>query len=112
MKIDTANDGGSRAGDLEQPSVTNNPSKQRYEIQIGSEVVGFAAYELVGDSVMFTHTEIASMYDGRGYGGMLARLAIEDVRMQAKQVIQCARLLQRLSGGTPSISISCARIFG
>ena len=67
--------------------VTNNAERRRYEIHTDGALAGFAEYNLTRDSVMFTHTEVASEHEGKGYGGMLAREALDDVRRQAKHAI-------------------------
>jgi uncharacterized protein len=73
-------------------TVANNASLERYELRADDgEVLGFAAYRLRADgAVVFTHTEIDDAYEGRGFGGKLARGALEDVQAAGRPVVpQC-----------------------
>nr|BFF16471.1 hypothetical protein GCM10025699_77740 [Microbacterium flavescens] len=38
--------------------VQNRPAENQYALVEGDATVGFAAYEIVGDEIRFTHTEI------------------------------------------------------
>jgi predicted GNAT family acetyltransferase len=69
------------------PTVSNNASSQRYELNDEGSVVGIAQYRMDGDALVFTHTEIQPQHEGRGYGSALARGALEDVRRQGLQVV-------------------------
>ncbi|WP_067481597.1 GNAT family N-acetyltransferase [Actinomadura hibisca] len=70
--------------------VTDNADQSRYEIRVDGELAGFAEYETEGDTLVFTHTEVDSAYEGKGVGGALARGALDDVRAKgAKAVPQC-----------------------
>jgi predicted GNAT family acetyltransferase len=70
-------------------TVANNESMERYELRADDgEVLGFAAYRLRHDgAVVFTHTEIDEAYEGRGFGGKLARGALEDVQAAGGSVV-------------------------
>ena len=46
---------------------------------------GLAAYELAGDVISFTHTEIDDAYEGQGLGSQLARHALDDVRSRGSE---------------------------
>jgi len=64
-------------------SVTDVPSRQRFEARTSDgEVAGFAAYHREGDTVTFTHTEVVEAYQGHGVGDQLARVALEQVRVE------------------------------
>lgn len=68
-------------------SVTDAPDRSRYELDVDGEVAGFAAYR-DGDGVrVFTHTEVAEAYEGRGLGGELARSALDDARRRGIAVV-------------------------
>ena len=73
------------------PAVVNNADQHRYEIRADDQLAGFAEYGRRADgTVVFTHTEIDSAFDGRGLGGQLARAALDDVRRrQVKAVPRC-----------------------
>jgi uncharacterized protein len=59
---------------------SNQPEEQRYEGRVDGELAGFAAYQLDGDRIVFTHTEVDDAYEGQGVGSAIVRFALEDVR--------------------------------
>jgi len=69
-------------GPVEQPpeaaTVVDVPERSRYEIRLGDRVVGHAAYRRRGDRIAFTHTEIDSACEGRGFGTKLVNEALDD----------------------------------
>jgi predicted GNAT family acetyltransferase len=60
--------------------IRNNPEQSRYELAIDGEVVGIAEYRLVGDVVVFPHTEIEGSWRGQGLAAQLVQYALDDVR--------------------------------
>jgi predicted GNAT family acetyltransferase len=70
--------------------VRDNGELSRYEIIEGGRVLGIADYRIVGDRVLFPHTEIDRSRRGQGLGAVLVRGALDDVRRQGKTVVpQC-----------------------
>ena len=70
--------------------VSNNEARSRYELQQDGEVAAFAQYEVQGDRVRFTHTEVDQRYEGQGLGSKLAAFALDDVKRRGmKAVPQC-----------------------
>ncbi|GGB27017.1 N-acetyltransferase [Sphingomonas metalli] len=69
--------------------VVNNRSEQEYVMDAdGAQAV--AAYQLEGDTIVFTHTVVPPAVEGRGIGSRLIRGALDDVRDQGLKVIpQC-----------------------
>jgi predicted GNAT family acetyltransferase len=59
---------------------TDQPEEHRYEGRVDGRLAGFAAYELDGDRIVFTHTEVDDAYEGQGVGSAIVRSALEDVR--------------------------------
>jgi predicted GNAT family acetyltransferase len=68
------------------PDVANNTAAHRYEIRADGRVAGFAAYDISGNKVVFTHTEIDNAFEGRGLGSHLAKAALDDVRQHHQRV--------------------------
>jgi hypothetical protein len=70
--------------------VSDNTERSRYELFIDGELVGIADYRVTGDQVVMPHTEIASARRGQGFGAVLVRGALDDVRAKGKSVVaQC-----------------------
>jgi predicted GNAT family acetyltransferase len=67
-------------------TVRDAPEASRYEIVEGDRVLGLAAYERRGDTVVFLHTEVDPDAGQSGLGGMLVRGALDDVRARGGAV--------------------------
>jgi predicted GNAT family acetyltransferase len=73
-----------------ETTVRDVPEESRYEIRDGDRVLGLAAYQLRGDSMVFTHTEIDPDAGQDGLGSSLVRAALDDVRSKGGSVVpQC-----------------------
>ena len=68
-------------------TLKNNPERHRYEAFADSALMGYAIYNLLGDSLTITHTEVLREHEGRGIGSYLAGEALADVRKQGKYVV-------------------------
>ena len=67
--------------------MTDNPAESRYELADGDTLAGIAAYRLDGDTITFTHTEVADAFEGQGGGSRLARAALDDSRARHRRVV-------------------------
>jgi len=67
--------------------VVDNPSESRYEIYEDDKLAGFSTYRLVGNRIVFLHTEIDPAFEGHGLGSALARGALDDARERGLTVI-------------------------
>ncbi|GAB3213904.1 GNAT family N-acetyltransferase [Marinactinospora thermotolerans] len=67
--------------------VAEAPEANRYEAREGDAVAGFAEYQLAGNLIVFTHTEVDPSYEGKGVGGRLVRGALDDVRTKGLSVL-------------------------
>jgi uncharacterized protein len=72
---------------MAEVQVGDDRAGQRYEARVDGELVGAAYYELDGDRVVFTHTEVESAYEGQGVGSALARGALDDVRATGRKAV-------------------------
>lgn len=68
------------AGPQTSTEIRRNPDESRYEAWVDGALAGFAAYEVDGPRIIFTHTEIDDAHEGSGVGSALARGALDDVR--------------------------------
>jgi uncharacterized protein len=67
--------------------VTDRPERHRFEITAEGQPAGFADYQLHGDSITFTHTEIDEAYEGKGLGSVLVRHALDSARERGLAVL-------------------------
>ena len=73
------------------PEVRNDTDKQQYSLVEDGEVIGFAAYEVYGDEIRFTHTEVDPAHRGGGHASILVQHALDDVRDGDRRVVaQCS----------------------
>jgi predicted GNAT family acetyltransferase len=74
-----------------EPTVRDAPEADRYEVRDGEQVLGYAAYQRRGDTVVFTHTEVDPDAGQSGLGSTLVRAALDDVRGRGGSVVpQCS----------------------
>jgi predicted GNAT family acetyltransferase len=66
--------------------VRDNPDLHRYELFVGTDLVGVADYQRRGDIVVLPHTVIEPGHRGKGYAAVLVRGALDDLRRQAVRV--------------------------
>ncbi|NYJ00068.1 hypothetical protein HNR19_000766 [Nocardioides thalensis] len=71
-----------------EPTVTNNPDRNRFEITTeDGRLAGFAQY-VPGDGVRdFNHTVVKDEFEGQGIGGRLARAALDQTRSEGLKVL-------------------------
>jgi predicted GNAT family acetyltransferase len=65
--------------------IRNNQEQCRYELVIDGGVVGIAEYRVVGEVVVFPHTEIERARRGQGLGAQLVQYALDDVRASKRR---------------------------
>jgi hypothetical protein len=70
-------------------TVSNNPAKHRYELEVDGHVA--ATYYKIADGVItFIHTEVPPELGGKGIGSKLIKGALDQVRTAGLKVIaQC-----------------------
>ena len=66
--------------------VTKNSETHQFEVT-GSEGRATLSYREKGDHITLIHTEVARELEGRGYGGLLARSALDYARANNLRVI-------------------------
>jgi uncharacterized protein len=71
----------------ERIEVADAPDRDRYELSIDDEVVGFTAYRTTPGLIAFVHTEVDERLQGRGLGDRLIRFALEDARARDLAVL-------------------------
>ena len=71
----------------ERIEVADAPERDRYELSIDGQVVGFSAYTTRPGLIAFVHTEVEERFEGRGLADRLIRFALEDARTQGLAVL-------------------------
>ena len=71
---------------MSEPVIKDRPELEYYEIDVDGKRAGLAAYEIDGDVISFTHTEVDDAYNGQGLGSQLARYALDDARSRGLKV--------------------------
>jgi predicted GNAT family acetyltransferase len=67
--------------------IADNPGRLRYEVHVGGELAGYAAYSRHADTITILHTEIEPAFEHHGLAGQLARFALADIRQRGLRVI-------------------------
>jgi predicted GNAT family acetyltransferase/glutaredoxin len=67
--------------------VTHNEAGKRYVAKLGDREIGHAAYHRRENRIAFTHTEIDSACEGRGFGTKLVAEAVADAQRQGLQIV-------------------------
>ena len=61
-------------------SLTTNESENRFELHHGDELIGRIDYEMSGDAIDLTHTEVDPDHGGQGYAQRLVEYALTHAR--------------------------------
>ncbi|MEU9844295.1 GNAT family N-acetyltransferase [Actinomadura sp. NPDC048032] len=75
--------------------ISDNAEQSRYEIRVDGDLAGFAEYERGEGTVVFTHTEVDSAFEGKGVGSALARGALDDVRSKGFSVVPLCPFIKK-----------------
>jgi uncharacterized protein len=78
--------------------VVNNPDRSRYDASLDGSEVGFAEYRLDGNTIVFTHTEVADEAEGKGVGSALAESVLDDARNRGLRVVPRCRFIAAFIG--------------
>ncbi|GHJ44636.1 N-acetyltransferase [Catellatospora sp. TT07R-123] len=67
--------------------VADAPAKGRYEARDGDALAGIMTYQVTGNIIAFTHTEVFPDHEGQGVGGAIARRVMDDARAAGRTVV-------------------------
>jgi uncharacterized protein len=73
--------------EAERIEVADARERERYELSIDGEVVGYSAYRARPGLIAFVHTEVDERLQGRGLADRLIRFALEDARARDLAVL-------------------------
>jgi uncharacterized protein len=68
-------------------AVADAPERERYEVSVDGEVVGFSVYRARPGLIAFTHTEVDESMQGQGLADRLIRFALEDAGQRGLAVL-------------------------
>lgn len=69
--------------------VRDNKAEQEFELVVDGHRA-LAAYQMEGDTIVFTHTVVPKAIEGRGVASRLIRAALDSARDQGLKVVpQC-----------------------
>jgi hypothetical protein len=71
----------------ERIDVADAPDRDRYEVSIDGDVVGFTVYRVRPGLIAFVHTEVDERFQGQGLADKLIRSALEDARTRGLAVL-------------------------
>ena len=69
------------------PPVTDNPSRHRFEIDLGDGEFAFAAYNLLPGAIRFYHTVVPERHGGQGLGTALIQAGLAAARERGLKVV-------------------------
>ncbi|MDN4476568.1 GNAT family N-acetyltransferase [Demequina sp. SYSU T00192] len=75
--------------------VARSEERGRYELAVDGELAGFADFRLRSGRIVFTHTEIADAYEGRGLGSALAEAALTDAASRGETIVPLCPFIAR-----------------
>lgn len=71
-------------------SVRDNAERHRYELSVDGRMIGIAEYDRHDGVVVLPHTVIEAKERGQGWGEVLVRAALDDLRRQGLRIVpQC-----------------------
>lgn len=77
-------------------TVVDNPDESRFEARLpDGTLAAMAVYERDGGTVIFTHTEVQTEYEGRGIASRLAQGALAAVRENHDRIVPLCPFIRR-----------------
>jgi predicted GNAT family acetyltransferase/glutaredoxin len=96
-----------------EPEVVDVPEESRYELRLGGETVGVAAYHRRRENrIVFLHTEVDEALEGRGFGSRLAAAALGDARERGLEVVPLCPFIARYIQRHPEYQAAVAVDYG
>ena len=72
---------------MDVPEIVHNAARNRFEIHLGSDVIGKTVYRLEGGHRVFTHTEVDPDYQGHGLASQLIEFALNDTKAAGLRIV-------------------------
>lgn len=71
----------------EATQVIDNQEQHRFELPLGGDQTAVAYYQIDGNRVLLTHTEVPKELSGQGIGSRLARGVFEAIRASGRKAV-------------------------
>lgn len=68
-------------------TVTDNPAARRFEMPLEGGAVAFCDYVDQAGVLYLTHAEVPAQYEGKGYGGRLAKGTFDAIRASGRKAV-------------------------
>jgi predicted GNAT family acetyltransferase len=81
-------------------NVVDNPSENRFEAEVHG-ALATADYEIHGDSMLLTHTEVPAQFRGQGVGEALAFAAFDAARERGMKVVPRCEFMVAFAAAHP-----------
>lgn len=81
--------------------VYDNPEQGRYEAFLDGALAGFAEYRALPQGIELFHTVVDPAFGGRGIAGMMARFALDDIRVKGRRVVPTCEFMAAWIGKHP-----------
>lgn len=66
-------------------TVVNNSDENRFEVRLG-DALAVIEYNIAGNNIIFTHTEVPVEFEGKGIAGKMAYAAMEYAKNSGMKV--------------------------
>ncbi|HEX5995004.1 MAG TPA: GNAT family N-acetyltransferase [Jiangellales bacterium] len=91
-------------------TVTDVPERERFEARDeAGALAGVVTYQLTGNVIAYTHTEVDAEFEHRGVGSALARAVMDDARAEGRTVVPICPFLSGWLGKHPGYEDIVAR---
>ena len=82
--------------------MTDVPERERFEARDeAGALAGLVTYQLTGNIIAYTHTEVEAEFEGKGVGSTLARAVMDDARARGRTVVPICPFLSGWLGKHP-----------
>ncbi len=69
----------------EEIEIIHNPEANRFEVHLGDDIA-MLEYMRAGNNIIYTHTEVPPIFEGRGIANQLAHAAMEYAKAEGLKV--------------------------
>jgi uncharacterized protein len=72
---------------MSEPLVADAPERERFEVSLDGDVVGFTTYHRGARALALIHTEVDPAHEGQGLAGKLIAGALDSARAEGVMVL-------------------------